>query len=80
MTLRAIDDPSDELALVIVALRLDAVTTTPEYHAETTAADIRKPPPESLPPDHPVPEAMRYLGAARVPTCDPERPAGAHRA
>jgi hypothetical protein len=67
MTLRAIDDPSDELALV-TALRSSVFGCGDddllEYHAEHHGGwDIRKPPPESLPPDHPVAEAMRYLGA-----------------
>jgi ATP-dependent exoDNAse (exonuclease V) beta subunit len=67
MTLRAIDDPSDELALV-TALRSSVFGCGDddllEYHAEHRGKwDIRKPLPESLAPDHPVADAMRYLRA-----------------
>jgi ATP-dependent helicase/nuclease subunit A len=67
MTLRAVDDPSDELALV-TALRSSVFGCGDddllEYHVEHGGRwDIRTPPPESLPPDHPVADAIRYLGA-----------------
>jgi ATP-dependent exoDNAse (exonuclease V) beta subunit len=66
MALRAIDDPSDELALVTV-LRSSLFGCGDddllEYHAGYGGRwDIRAELPASLPADHPVGEAIRYLG------------------
>ena len=65
--LRAVDDPSDQLALAS-ALRSPAFGCGDddlfEFHVEHGGRfDIRAEPPETLPPDHPVADALRYLGA-----------------
>jgi ATP-dependent exoDNAse (exonuclease V) beta subunit len=65
MTLRAVDDPSDELALVS-ALRSPVFGCGDddlfEFHAEHGGRwDIRRPLPESLPDHHPVADAIRFL-------------------
>jgi ATP-dependent exoDNAse (exonuclease V) beta subunit len=66
-SLRAVDDPSDELALVS-ALRSSVFGCGDDdlfdYHVEHGGWwDIRLTPPDSLPGGHPVVDAMRYLGA-----------------
>jgi ATP-dependent exoDNAse (exonuclease V) beta subunit len=65
--LRAIDDPSDALSLVtalgssLFGCGDDDLFT---YHVVHNGAwDIRRPVPESLPADHPVADAMRFLQA-----------------
>ncbi len=63
--LRAVDDPSDSLSLV-TALRSSLFGCGDddlfEYKVEYGGAwDVRFDPPEQLPPDHPVGEAIRYL-------------------
>ncbi len=73
MTLRAIDDPSDELALVS-ALRSPLFGCGDddlfEFHVEHEGRwDVRRLPPDTLPPDHPVVDALgalRELHQARV--------------
>jgi ATP-dependent exoDNAse (exonuclease V) beta subunit len=67
MALRAADDPSDELALVS-ALRSPLFGCGDddlfEFHVEHGGRwDVRRPPPTSVSHDHPVVEALRYLGA-----------------
>lgn len=67
MALRAADDPSDELSLVS-ALRSPLFGCGDddlfEFYVEHGGRwDVRRPPPEALPADHPVVEALRYLGA-----------------
>jgi ATP-dependent exoDNAse (exonuclease V) beta subunit len=65
--LRAVDDPSDSLSLV-AALRSavfgcgddDLFTYAVEHKGRW---DVTRPPPESIDPDHPVADAMRFLGA-----------------
>jgi ATP-dependent helicase/nuclease subunit A len=63
--LRAIDDPSDSLSLV-TALRSSLFGCGDDdlftYHVEHNGAwDVRRSLPESLPSDHPVADAMRFL-------------------
>jgi ATP-dependent exoDNAse (exonuclease V) beta subunit len=63
--LRAIDDPSDSLSLV-TALRSSLFGCGDddlfEYKIEHGGAwDVRRDPPESLPPDHPVGAGLRFL-------------------
>jgi ATP-dependent exoDNAse (exonuclease V) beta subunit len=63
--LRAVDDPSDSLSLV-TALRSSLFGCGDddlfEYHVEHNGRwDVRSTPPASLPPDHPVVDAMRFL-------------------
>jgi ATP-dependent exoDNAse (exonuclease V) beta subunit len=65
MALRAIDDPSDELALVS-ALRSPLFGCGDddlfEFHVEHKGKwNVRTPPPDSLPADHPVVDALRVL-------------------
>jgi len=65
--LRAVDDPSDELALVS-SLRSAVFGCGDDdlfdYHVEHGGRwDIRLGPPASLPAGHPVGDAIRYLGA-----------------
>jgi ATP-dependent exoDNAse (exonuclease V) beta subunit len=65
VTLRAIDDPSDELALVS-ALRSSLFGCGDDdlytFHVEHGGHwDLRRPVPESVPSDHPVAEALAYL-------------------
>ena len=67
MTLRAVDDPSDELALVS-ALRSSIFGCGDddlfEFHAEHGGRwNLTAPLPESLPADHPVADAIRFLAA-----------------
>jgi len=66
-SLRAVDDPSDELALVS-ALRSAVFGCGDDdlfdYHVEHGGRwDIRLDPPATLPAGHPVGDAIRYLGA-----------------
>jgi len=66
-SLRAVDDPSDELALVS-ALRSSVFGCGDDdlfdYHVEHRGRwDIRASPPQSLPAGHPVADAVAYLGA-----------------
>jgi ATP-dependent exoDNAse (exonuclease V) beta subunit len=63
--LRAIDDPSDSLSLV-TALRSSLFGCGDddlyEYKVEHGGAwDVRRVPPETLPPDHPVSDGIRFL-------------------
>ncbi len=65
MALRAIDDPSDELSLVS-ALRSPLFGCGDddlfEFHVEHGGRwDVRKIPPDTLPADHPVVDALRSL-------------------
>jgi ATP-dependent helicase/nuclease subunit A len=65
MALRAIDDPSDELSLVS-ALRSPLFGCGDddlfEFHVEHDGRwDVRRVPPDTLPDDHPVVDALGYL-------------------
>jgi ATP-dependent exoDNAse (exonuclease V) beta subunit len=65
--LRAVDDPGDELSLV-TALRSSLFGCGDddlfEYHVEHGGRwDVRATPPETLPPEHPVVDAIRCLQA-----------------
>ncbi|MEQ8717831.1 MAG: UvrD-helicase domain-containing protein [Acidimicrobiales bacterium] len=66
--LRAIDDPTDELA-VVAALRSAAFGCGDDdlwgYHRAGGAWDLRRPVPDTLTPDHPVVEAMAWLARVR---------------
>ena len=67
MTLRAVDDPSDELALVS-ALRSSIFGCGDddlfEFHAEHGGRwNLTAPQPDSLQADHPVADAIRFLAA-----------------